>query len=71
MRDVKIDHYLPKLKEMYPDLDEKIIKKIIKEGCKSIAINCMNHDPILVESPKKGVKFLIHNTIKSAKDNKQ
>jgi hypothetical protein len=60
MKSVRMKHYVPKLKEMYPGLDEKIIKQIINQGCHNINNHLKDGNDILIESSRIKVKLLIY-----------
>lgn len=60
MKSVKMDHYLEELKRLYPDLDEKVIKKVINIGCHNIMNHLKRGNDIMIESSRKKVKFTIY-----------
>jgi hypothetical protein len=60
MKSVKMQHYLDELKKLYPDLDEKIIKKTINMGCHNIMNSLKGNHDIMIESSRKKVKFVLY-----------
>jgi len=52
---VKYDRYIELMANEFPTLDDKMIKKIVKEGCRMIVHYLVNGKPILMSNPR--IKF--------------
>lgn len=60
MRETRMDDYMDKLKELHPNVDEKVMRAIVKRGCTNVINNCRKDKDILIDSSRKGVKFLVY-----------
>lgn len=63
MKEIKMNHFVARLKEKYPEVPEATIKKIIKAGCFNIMLFLKDDHDILIDGFRKGVKFLIYKYI--------
>lgn len=61
MRRTRVNDFMPKLRELYPEFTDKQIKQIIRIGCYNMLENLKNNDDVLVESSRKKVKFLVYH----------
>lgn len=60
IRETTFRDYVPRLMELYPDLTEGLIRKIIIRGCQNIFNNLRLEKDVLLCSPRQNVKFLIY-----------
>lgn len=52
--------FMDKLVEMYPDVDEIMIRKLIRRGCQNIHNNMRKEQDVLIQSAKQDIKFLVY-----------
>jgi hypothetical protein len=57
---VRMNHFLPALKEKFPELEEDTLKKIIKTGCAKIHDAIINGNDVNLENKKIPVKMLFY-----------
>lgn len=55
VKEVKMSRYIELMSEKFPTLDKKLIKKIIRKGCKALVHNVVQRKPIILANPQ--IKF--------------
>lgn len=55
VKETRISHYIESITEKFPTLDEKLIRKIIRKGCKMLVENVIYRKPIKMSNPQ--IKF--------------
>lgn len=60
MRLSKMKDYIGKLKELYPDEDEKTLKEIVRFGCFKMTDSLIEKNEVRIESRLQRMTFLVY-----------